>query len=35
VSKIYAESFKGKEHLKKVQEAAQKIVEAAYKAAGA
>jgi len=35
VSKIYAESFKGKEHLKKVQEAAREIVEAAYKAAGA
>ncbi len=35
VSKIYAESFKGEEHLKKVQEAAREIVEAAYKAAGA
>ena len=35
ISKIYAESFKGREHLKKVQEAAMKIVEAAYKAAGA
>ena len=35
VSKIYAESFKGKEHLKEVQEAARQIVQAAYKAAGA
>jgi phosphoglucomutase len=35
ISKIYAESFKGSEHLKKVQEAAREIVEAAYKAAGA
>ncbi len=35
ISKIYAESFKGREHLKKVQEAAMEIVEAAYKAAGA
>ena len=35
ISKIYAESFKGKEHLKEVQDAAQEIVEAAYKAAGA
>jgi phosphoglucomutase len=35
ISKIYAESFKGEEHLKEVQEAAQEIVEAAYKAAGA
>jgi phosphoglucomutase len=35
VSKIYAESFKGKEHLKEVQDAARQIVEAAYKAAGA
>jgi len=34
ISKIYAESFKGREHLKKVQEAAVQIVEAAYKAAG-
>ena len=35
ISKIYAESFKGKEHLKEVQSAAREIVEAAYKAAGA
>ncbi len=35
VSKIYAESFKGREHLKKVQAAAREIVEAAYKAGGA
>jgi len=35
ISKIYAESFKGREHLKKVQDSARKIVEAAYKAAGA
>jgi phosphoglucomutase len=35
ISKIYAESFKGKEHLKKVQDAAREIVEAAYKAADA
>jgi phosphoglucomutase len=35
INKIYAESFKGREHLKKVQEAALAIVEAAFKAAGA
>jgi len=35
INKIYAESFRGREHLKKVQDAAQEIVEAAYKAAGA
>jgi phosphoglucomutase len=35
VSKIYAESFKGREHLKEVQDAAREIVEAAYEAAGA
>ncbi len=35
ISKIYAESFKGKEHLKEVQDAAREIVDAAYKAAGA
>ena len=35
VSKIYAESFKGREHLKKVQDAAREIVAAAYKAGGA
>jgi phosphoglucomutase len=33
INKIYAESFKGREHLKKVQEEALAIVEAAYKAA--
>ena len=35
ISKIYAESFKGKDHLKEVQDAAREIVEAAYKAAAA
>jgi len=35
ISKIYAESFKGREHLKEVQAAAREIVQAAYKAAGA
>jgi phosphoglucomutase len=35
INKIYAESFKGREHLKRVQEEALEIVEAAYKAAGA
>jgi len=35
IYKIYAESFKGKEHLKKIQEEAQAIVNAAFKAAGA
>jgi phosphoglucomutase len=35
ISKIYTESFKGKDHLKKVQEEAREIVDAAYKAAGA
>ena len=35
VSKIYAESFKGREHLKQVQDAARQIVEAAYRTAGA
>jgi phosphoglucomutase len=34
VYKIYAESFKGKEHLKQIQEEAQEIVAAAFKAAG-
>ena len=35
IYKIYAESFKGKEHLKKIQEEAQAIVNAAFKVAGA
>ncbi len=35
IYKIYAESFKGKEHLRKIQEEAQAIVNAAFKAAGA
>ena len=35
INKIYAESFKGREHLKKVQEEALDIVQAAYKTAGA
>ena len=35
IYKIYAESFKGREHLKKVQDSAREIVDAAYKAAGA
>jgi len=35
ISKIYAESFKGTDHLKEVQTAAREIVAAAYKAAGA
>ena len=35
IYKIYAESFKGKEHLKKIQEEAQAIVNAAFKAAEA
>ncbi|HBM15044.1 MAG TPA: phosphoglucomutase, alpha-D-glucose phosphate-specific [Lentisphaeria bacterium] len=34
VYKIYAESFKGKEHIKKIQEEAQKIVSDTFKAAG-
>ena len=33
VSKLYAESFKGRAHLKQVQDAARQIVEAAYKTA--
>jgi phosphoglucomutase len=35
IYKIYAESFKGREHLDKVQEEARAIVNAAFKAAGA
>ena len=34
IYKLYAESFKGDEHLKKIQTEAQTIVEAAFKAAG-
>ncbi|MGD9503363.1 MAG: phosphoglucomutase (alpha-D-glucose-1,6-bisphosphate-dependent) [Syntrophobacteraceae bacterium] len=34
IYKIYAESFKGEEHLKKIQEEAQRIVNNAFKAAG-
>ena len=33
--KIYAESFKGEDHLKRIQSEAQDIVNAAFKAAGA
>jgi phosphoglucomutase len=32
--KIYAESFKGEDHLKQIQSEAQQIVNAAFKAAG-
>jgi phosphoglucomutase len=35
IYKIYAESFKGKDHLEKIQEEAQAIVNAAFKVAGA
>jgi len=35
ICKIYAESFRGEEHLKRIQEEAMAIVEAAYKEAGA
>ncbi len=34
IYKIYAESFRGKEHLKLIQEEAQSIVQAAFRAAG-
>jgi len=34
IYKIYAESFKGADHLKEIQEEAQKIVSAAFKSAG-
>jgi phosphoglucomutase len=34
ISKIYTESFKGKDHLKKIQDEAQAIVKQAFKAAG-
>jgi len=34
IYKIYTESFKGKDHLKKIQEEAQMIVQAAFRAAG-
>jgi phosphoglucomutase len=35
IYKIYAESFKGKEHLEKIQEEAMAIVNEAFRAAGA
>ncbi|MBW2208611.1 MAG: phosphoglucomutase, alpha-D-glucose phosphate-specific, partial [Deltaproteobacteria bacterium] len=35
IYKLYAESFKGGEHLKKIQEEAQEIVRAAFEAGGA
>ena len=35
VYKVYAESFKGEDHLKRVQEEARAIVQQAFKAAGA
>jgi phosphoglucomutase len=34
VYKIYAESFAGQEHLKRIQQEAQEIVSAAFQAAG-
>ncbi len=34
IYKVYAESFKGEEHLKIIQEEAQTIVKGAFKAAG-
>jgi len=34
IYKLYAESFKGEAHLKKIQEEAQEIVDKAFKAAG-
>ena len=34
IYKIYTESFKGKDHLKKIQDEAQDIVKQAFKAAG-
>jgi len=34
VYKLYAESFRGKEHLREVQEEAQEIVDKAFKVAG-
>jgi len=34
ICKIYAESFRGKDHLQRIQEEAMVIVKAAYKAAG-
>jgi phosphoglucomutase len=34
IYKIYAESFKGSDHLKQIQDEAQKIVSAAFKSAG-
>ena len=35
IYKIYAESFRGREHLRRIQEEAQQIVSAAFQAAGA
>ena len=35
VYKIYAESFRGADHLRRIQEEAQAIVSAAFRAAGA
>ncbi|MCC6554200.1 MAG: alpha-D-glucose phosphate-specific phosphoglucomutase [Polyangiaceae bacterium] len=35
IYKIYAESFKGEDHLRRIQEEAQEIVSAAFRAAGA
>ena len=35
IYKLYAESFRGGEHLRKIQEEAQEIVRAAFKAGGA
>jgi phosphoglucomutase len=34
IYKIYTESFKGKDHLKQIQEEAQAIVDAAFQVAG-
>ncbi len=35
IYKIYAESFRGREHLRRIQEEAQQIVSAAFQEAGA
>ncbi|MFW5837994.1 MAG: phosphoglucomutase, alpha-D-glucose phosphate-specific, partial [Desulfovibrionaceae bacterium] len=35
IYKIYAESFKSREHLERIQEEAQEMVQAAFKASGA
>jgi phosphoglucomutase len=34
IYKIYSESFKGEEHLRRIQEQAQEMVQAAFKTAG-